>query len=729
MKKEKIQQMLSSIWRWIKRYKWLSIITSSMFLIAIIGYLFIMFGGRFVFDERAVILPTSSKVVADDGTVLGKLYTENRDYVTFDQIPDHVADAFLAIEDQRFYDHAGISFVSVARAVYRDIIEMSKVEGGSTITQQLAKNLFLVNDKTWMRKTKEIMASFYLERNFTKTEILELYLNQIYLAHGVHGVGTAAEYYFGKNIEDLSIEEGALLAAMVKAPNTYSPINDIEKAKQRRNLVLQQMSNFGTISTEEMLDLQAKKVKTITQHEERDPWLADYFAYVLEELDTTYGLSRDALKRGGYTVKVNMDPVIQKIAYDQMQDDTFFPGSNDEIEGSFVLMDQKTGELKALLAGRHFQLNDPNHLLLKKQPGSVMKPLAVYAPAMQLGNYQPYDMIPDQDIEYDNDYRVENADGKFEGEVSMYQAVAHSKNTSAVWLLDQIGIDYSKSMLEKMDIHLEDKGLAIALGGLETGITPIQVAEGYRTFISDGNWVESRSVQAVYNKDGERVLPDPPKTANVFEPQTAWNMLRMLQGVTEEGTATAGEYNKALAGKTGSTQHPLQTGAVKDAWFAGITPDYVTTAWIGYDNATEDNYVTTSSEAATRLTKSILTEVDKREDLTEEFEQPEGVEDLPDPIHLPKIDDLTSTIKFGGMTLLRGTLTWSPADDSRVVYRIYERVQDGEDELIDEVEGEDHYTISRINLFRSGEYYVVPHNPLTNQDGEPSNVTVLEFDF
>ncbi|WP_208590414.1 transglycosylase domain-containing protein [Gracilibacillus suaedae] len=728
MAKEKIKQFIQSVWSWIKRYKWLSIIVTSMFLLSVLGYLFIIFGGRFVFDERAVILPTASKVVAEDGTVLGKLYSENRDYVTLEQIPDHVEEAFIAMEDQRFYEHAGISLPAVTRAVYRDIITMSKVEGGSTITQQLAKNLFLVNDKTWMRKTKEVMASIYLERNYTKSQILELYLNQIYLAHGVHGVGTAADYYFGKDIEDLSIEEGALLAAMVKAPNSYSPHHDLDEAKQRRDLVLQQMANEGDISTEQLLALQATEIKVKDQEEQRDPWLDDYFAYVLEEVEATYGLSREALKRGGYTVEVHMDPDIQQIAYDQMQDSDYYHGSNDAVNGSFVLMEQKTGRLKALIAGRDFQLNDTNHLLTKKQPGSVMKPLAVYGPAMQLGNYQPYDMIPDQDIEYDDGYRVNNVDGQFDGEVSMFQAVVESKNAPAVWLLDQIGIDYSKSLLEKMNIDMNDQGLAIALGGLEKGITPIKVAEGYRTFISGGEWLEARSVRVVYNKDQEKLQPKEREKENVFNSQTAWNMLRMLEGVTKDGTGTAGEYGKALAGKTGSTQHPEKEDAVKDAWFASITPEYVTAAWIGYDHATAENYLTTGSEATTRLTKSILTEIDKRILLSEKFEQPDDVEDLPEPIQLPEINDLTASIQFGGFSILQGELNWTASEDSRIIYRIYERGED-EDHFIGEAEGQGKYTIDRVNVFRTGEYYVVPYNPLTKQTGEPSNMTSLEFDF
>ncbi|UOQ86601.1 transglycosylase domain-containing protein [Gracilibacillus salinarum] len=727
MDKAKLKEFLQMVWSAMKRYKWLSIIISTMIGLSICAYLFLIFGGRFVFDERAVILPTASKVVAEDGTVLGKLYTENRDYVTLDQIPDHVEAAFLAVEDQRFYEHAGVSFPAVARAVYRDVLAMSKVEGGSTITQQLAKNLFLVNDKTWMRKTKEVMASIYLEQNYSKSQILELYLNEIYLAHGIHGIGTAATYYFGKPIQELSVAEGALLAAMVKAPNSYSPFNDIEKAKERRNLVLSQMESTGDISTEQLLTYQAVTIKTAEQDKERDPWLDDYFAYVLEELESDYDLSREALKRGGYTVEVAMDPSIQKIAYDHILNNDHFHGSNDQVEASFVLMDQQTGKLKALIAGRDFQLNKTNHLLTNKQPGSVMKPLAVYGPAMQLGDYQPYDMLPDKNIDYDG-YHVTNADGNYAGEVTMYDAVKESKNAPAVWLLDQIGISYSKSILEKMNIQLKDQGLAIALGGLENGITPIQVTEGFRTFIHHGEWTRASSIETVYDKEQEPVQPTEQKTVNVFNPQTAWNMLRMLEAVVEEGTGSSGSFSKALAGKTGTTQHPVVDGAVKDAWFAGITPSYVATTWIGYDEATEDNYLTEGSSQATALTKSILTEIDKRTPMEDAFQRSDDVEELPEPIVLPSLIDLDASMKLGGLSILQGELTWSAAEDSRIIYRIYEQAEDGA-HMIGEVEGKGSYTISPMNVFKTGTYYVVPYNPLTEQAGEASNLATLKFDF
>lgn len=700
---------------------------TAMLLLAVVGYLFILYGGKFVVDEKAVILPAASKVVAEDGTVISKIYQENRDYVTINDIPKHVEDAFLAVEDQRFYEHAGISFRAVSRAVYRDIIAMEKAEGGSTITQQLAKNLFLSNDKTWMRKTKEVMASIYLERNYSKEKILELYLNEIYLAHGVYGVGAAATHYFNKDLADITVDEAAMLAALAKAPNTYSPLINPELAKERRNLVLQSMANYDVLSTEEMMSLQGKNLDIKTETRETPPWFDDYLEMVIVELADEYDLSREQLKSGGYTIHVPIDSTIQEIAYEQFQNLDAFPGSNDLVDGAFVLMDEETGYIKALIGGRDYEIGDHHQALTKHQPGSVFKPVAVYGPAMMLGSYQPFDMIPDQRESFDG-YSVSNANGLFDGEVTVYDAIVQSKNAPAVWLLDQIGISYSKSYLDKMDIVIEDDGLAIALGGLTTGVTPIEMTEAYRTFIHEGKWIQSSSITEVLNRNNQPLKQNTRKNEDVFDPQVAWNMVRMLETTAASGTARHGDFDKALAGKTGSTQHPTVEGMVKDAWFVGMTPSYVSAMWMGYDEANKSNYLTSGSEAPTKLTKSILTEVDKRKELEGSFSKPETVEELEDPIELPTISDLKVDYSLGGWTLIRGELSWKADPDERIVYEVYEK-KDGEDVLLGTVTGKGTYTLDNINLFRTYEYYVVPMDPLTNEKGNPSNIAELSVDF
>ena len=713
----------------MKRYKWLAGVILGTILLAILGYLFIIFGGRFVIDEKELILPVSSKVVLEDGTVIGKVYTENRDYVTLSQIPDHVENAFVTLEDKRFYDHAGVSFISVARAVYRDIISLSKEEGASTITQQLAKNLFLTNDKSWMRKTKEVMASIYLERNYSKDQILELYLNEIYFGHGVYGVGTAADYFFGKQVDELTVEEGALLAGMIKAPNTYSPYHDMDKAKARRDVALSQLEKENYLSTEELLKLQAKSIHLAPQEKSREPWMDDYFDYVLDELNTVYDLNIDTLKRGGYTVTVHMDQELQKIAYDKMQNDDYFKGSNENVNTSFVLMDEETGELKVLIAGRDFQSEeDENLLLTRKQPGSALKPLAVFGPALDTEKFTAYSLLKDQDLDYDG-YRVKNADGNLEGEVPLYDAVVHSKNTSSVWLLNEIGIPLSKKYLNKLGMSIEDEGLAIALGGLAYGVTPVQIAEGYRTFIHSGQWIKSTSVAHISDRNGETVPLPNRENKTVFQTQTAWDMVRMLEKTVQEGTAQAGDFPKALAGKTGTTQHPKVEGQAKDAWFAGFTQEYVAVSWMGYETASDDNYLTSGSSEPTWLTKAILSEIDKLHAQAQEFTLPEDVEDLKEPIRLPEITDLTAKLKFGGYTVIQGQLEWSASTDERIIYRIYKKEEDGSHTFIGEVQGKGEYTLDSFGLLATGEYFVIPYNPFIEQSGTPSNMAKLSIDF
>ncbi|SDM00045.1 transglycosylase domain-containing protein [Sediminibacillus halophilus] len=718
---------IDTILKWIIRLKWPLLIGGAIFLLGLIGYLTILFGGRFVVDEQDLILPAATVVETKAGERIGEIYDEYRRPVTIKQIPDHVEDAFVAIEDNRFYEHAGVDFKAVTRAVFRDIVSMEKAEGGSTITQQLAKNLFLHNDKTWMRKTKEVMAAIYLERNFSKDKILEYYLNEIYFAHGIYGVGAAAEFYFSKPVDELSVTEGALLAAMSKAPNTYSPLIDEEKAKERRDLVLQQMNQLDMLRTEEMLQLQGKTLGVNQQKEEDKPWNASYLDLAIKEAAETYQLTLPELKRGGYRLVVNINETAQRTAYEHFQQDEYFPGSAAGVEGSFVLIDNRSGEIAAAIGGRDYQIGGLNRVTTARQPGSTMKPLAVYGPAMMMEEYSPYSLLVDEERSY-GDYTARNYDGSYSGQVTMYEALQQSKNAPAVWLLNEIGIPNAKEYLEKMDISLSDNGLAIALGGLEQGVSPLKLAQAYGTFPNGGEMNSASAINKIFDRNGELLESKLPKPKQVFSPQTAWNMVRMLEAVVDKGTGKAGSYSGALAGKTGSTQHPTAEGKVKDAWFAGFTPEYSSALWMGYDQADEGHFLTAGSEKPTRLTKAILSDLDKSQKLAAKFEQPENVKDVEEPVDLPEITDLSARYSLGGLSLVRGTLTWTASADDRIKYELY-RVKNGNEQKIGEVEGKGSYQINRIGLFEQASYYVVPVDPLTGQRGKPSNRAKLSLDF
>lgn len=710
----------------LSKIKWPLIIIASIFMIGFIGYSIIIYGGGLVVDEESLILDTTTTIETKDGKVIGELYRENRYLTTIDDIPIHVQNAFVAIEDIRFYKHSGVDFRSIARAIYKDIIALDKVEGASTITQQLAKNLFLDNEKTWMRKTKEIMAAIYLEREYSKDELLELYLNKIYFGQGIYGIETAAQYFFSKSVKDLTIAEGALLAGLAKGPNGYSPINHPEKSLARRNLVLKTMNKAEMISTEEQLEEQGKTLGLNVKEKKSEPWLDSYLDLVMQEAAREHQLSSQELRRGGYKIIVNINERAQQVAYEQFKEDAYFPGNAEGVQGAFVMMDQVTGEIIAAIGGRDYKLGELNRVTVKRQPGSTMKPLAVYGPAM-MEEYDVYSMIPDEKIEYDG-YVAQNIDNQYSGTVSIYEALARSKNAPAVWLLNQLGINHSKEYLTKMDLDLTDKdsGLAIALGGLSEGLTPLDMAGSYRAFAHEGKVIQPFSIDRIYSKGQKLIAQSKPVESEVFTTQVAWNITEILSHAVDIGNYHLGGYEKALAGKTGSTQHPHVDSMYKDAWFVGYTPDYVSALWMGYDRSDDEHFLTAGSPYPAGLTERILSEIDRHDALTASFMKPRGVKEVPKPIELPEIEQVDINYVFGGFSLIKGKITWKGSNDNRVVYHIYE-AKDGRDERIGEVTGSTEFIIKDVGFLQTGYYYIVPYNPLTKEEGNQSKTVKLSL--
>ncbi len=726
--KKYVKTGFNKAWHALSKHRWLKYLTlsiASVILLSSIGFFFIIYGGGLIVDEKKMVLPATTTVVTENGEYAGRLYTENRLLTTLSDVPDHVLTAFIATEDERFYSHAGVDFRSVIRAVYKDIIALDKVEGASTITQQLSKNLFLTNDQSWMRKTKEVMASMYLERNYTKNDILELYLNQLYFAHGVYGIETASHYFFSKPVSELTVTEGALLAGMIKGPNIYSPYISEENAVARRNVVLNQMHRVGYFETEELLQLQGQGLGVTPQPEAAPVYIDDYLEVVIQEIESRYNITRDELQRGGYRVSVHMDPIMQKKAYEHVNNSTYYQASNDEVEASVVVVDKETAGLKAVIGGRDYTIGQDHHqALIKHQPGSTIKPLAVYTPALEKG-YHPYTLLADEQKDFDG-YIVRNANNEYEGDMPLVDALAKSKNTTAVSLFNDIGIDAGKSYLDQLNLSTKDNGLAIALGGLSSGYTPIQMATAYNTYLNEGVYRDSLSVISITDRNGEEISSTEREETQVFEKQSAWYTLNMLERVVTDGTASGYDYSGTLAGKTGSTQHASVEGATKDAWFVGLTPDFTVSTWIGFDQSDDEHYLTKGSSQAVQLTKTLLSDLNDTDKITDGFERPSGVEDLPEPIILPEITDLNASFSLGGFNLFRAELTWSTASDERIIYHVYEVTEDGK-KLIGKTTGEGSYTIRRPSVLQMTRYYVEPINPLTNQAGGLSNPAMLSL--
>lgn len=706
--------------------RWVRIVAifGAAFILALVAYTTILFGGRLIVDKDKLIISPPTTIETTDGDVIWYLYDEFRLPVKLEDIPDHVQEAFIAIEDRRFYQHTGVDLRSIARAVVVDIIARDKKEGASTITQQLAKNLFLTNDKSWWRKIKEAMIALYLEREYTKDQLLEMYLNVIYFGQGQYGIEAAANRYFHKSASELSLEEGALLAGMIKAPNGYSPIEHPEKALQRRNVVLEAMEQEGYITTKEKKTAQGKALvlnESVRKMNDAHHTIVDL---VIKEAEEVYGLSLEELKAKRYRIVTSLDKTIQDIVYKQFQYDSYFPGNKkDAVEGAFVMIDQKTGQIIAAQGGRKYVRGNLNRVVEKRQPGSTFKPIAVFAPALESGKFSAYSMLPDELREWDG-HQVRNHDNRYEGSVSLYNALVQSKNSSTYWLLNEIGIPYAKKFLEKMDISIEDNGLSIALGGLKEGVTPLDLVKAYRSFVHSGKVVTPYAILEIYDNKNKRIATPEIEEEKVFSDQVAWEMTEILKDVVIRGTGQSGHYPYELAGKTGTTQHPVVEGASKDAWFVGFTPEYVSASWIGYDRSDEDHYLTGGSSYPTQLTKAIYTELAKEREVVQAFTRPEGVQALSEPIELPVITDLQGSYTFGGFKLLKGKLEWTASPDHRVVYKIFER--HGDDvKQIGEVTGEDNFVIDEFMLFKQRNYYVVPFNPLTEAEGERSNEVSL----
>ncbi|WP_260682025.1 transglycosylase domain-containing protein [Alkalicoccobacillus porphyridii] len=702
------------------------LLAGSALLTGLLVYAIVILAGNYVIDNEKLVMNNSSALVDESGNLITRVYVENRQPVSIDDIPEHVQEAFVAVEDNRFYEHSGIDFRSIGRAAYRNFAAGGKAEGGSTITQQLTKNVFLTNEKSWLRKIKEVFISINLERRYSKDEILEMYLNQIYFGHGAYGLQSASKLYFNKDVSELTVDEGALLAGLPKAPNSYSPINDIDRSKERRDLILTLMQNQGFITADESVRAKGKTIALDLQNPVKDEPLYTYIDMVMDEAESRYQLSQEELMTGGYRIVVPMDRSLQQTTYDLLQNDVYFPEGNEDAQASVMLMDSESGGVLAVQGGRDYVRLGLNRVNVKRSPGSTFKPISVYAPALESGVWSPYSMLRDELLAYDN-YRPKNYNHQYQGELTMYDALVQSANAPAVWLLNELGINRSLDMIGKFGFKISDHRLAIALGGLREGVTPYQLTKAYRAFNEEGRIIEPYFIKELYDHSGEKIGAASPVQTEVISKQNAWNMTRMLESVITDGTGTAGTVQTPLAGKTGTTSFDGVEGGATDAWFVGYTPTVVGAVWMGYDTTNQDHYLREGSSYPTVLFKDIVNELPTElRDVA--FEKPEGVDDLSPPVPLLAIEDLQAKMRVGGKGLLSVDLEWTASDDERVRYNIYEVHRGERERIASNVEGGS-YTLSRLNPFSSKTYEVVPYDNQAGIEGEASNLAEAEFNL
>ena len=547
-----------------------------------------------------------------DGKEVAKLHgVENRTPVDLEEMPDSLKDAFIATEDRAFYDHPGINPSSFVRAALANLKAGGIVQGGSTITMQLVENAFFVDNpsRTYGRKLQEAILAIQMERHYTKDEILEAYLNQIYFGHGAYGVEAASQIYFGKNVKDLSLAESAMIAGVTNNPAAFSPYLNLEKAKKRRAVVLDNMVEAGMIpdneaqqAKDETINLSQKQVK----RESKFPYFVDAVVLEAEKLLKEKGMAPADLYRAGLHIYTTLDVPVQEKMESVYADASNFPRSSGDVpvESAMAVLDPTSGEIRGILGGREHTVERGLNRATqgKRQPGSSIKPVAVYAPALEQG-YAPATVVDDVPVTYRGSgstaYSPGNYDGRYRGLITMREAVKYSVNIVAVKVLEQIGVDSGYNFATKLGLSLvpDDKGLSLALGGLTNGVSPLEMASAYGAFANGGVWVEPHTITKIVDQNGKVLVEVKPEQRSVMSEQTAYLMTDMLRTAVSSGTGTKAQISgHQVAGKTGTTQLPdipafKGRRGERDAWFVGYTPELVGAVWLGYDKTTTQNYL------------------------------------------------------------------------------------------------------------------------------------------
>lgn len=533
--------------------------------------------------DKGVLAPPSA-LYDSGGELICSIDGGEIQFVPLSKIPKYLQDAFIASEDSRFWDHWGIDPYGIGRALIVGIMKRKILQGASTITQQLVRELFLSKRKSVGRKVKEILLAIKIERKLTKPRILELYLNTIYLGHGAYGVQAASRKYFGKDVWDLTLPEAAMIAALPPAPNEISPFIHPETARRRRNRVLDRMVEQGYIGREEAERAKAQPIY-VTRAKRSRTRIAPYFVeYVKSQLLSLYG--PDLIYKGRARIRTSLDLRLQGIAEDvvikglERLDRRSRKG---QLQAALIAIDSKTGHIKAMVGGRDFSRSQFNRAVqAHRQPGSAFKPF-IYTAAIDSG-ISPYSTILDEPISFrDSEGKVwipHNYDRKYRGRVRVKDALAFSLNVATVRLLLKVGVEKVVDYAKRMGINSPLRpDLSLALGTSE--VTPLELASAYSVFANEGVYVEPTSILEIRDENGNVFDPPQPKRYQALKRETAQTIASLLSDVVDRGTGRPIRslgYDLPAAGKTGTTED------TRDAWFVGFSQGLVVCVWVGYDN-------------------------------------------------------------------------------------------------------------------------------------------------
>ncbi|MDJ0913378.1 MAG: PBP1A family penicillin-binding protein [Desulfobacterales bacterium] len=578
-------------------------------------------------DERLSLLELEPEEI----TQFFGIKREVRQLVAINEVPQHFIQAVMAAEDNRFYSHGGIDPRGIARALMTNIVYGSIRQGGSTITQQLAKNYFLTPERTISRKLKEMILSVILELKYSKAEILEIYFNEIYLGQkgsiSVNGVGEASYFYFGKSVSDLTLSESAVIAGLIKAPNIYSPYVDIKKCRSRRNDVLQAMHRLKWISAAQLNAQQKLNIKTVgfTDYGKKAPYFIDYLA---QQLTSLY--RPEDLTSLGLSIYTTMDTQVQIAAETSLkaglirleQHNSMLQRKNPgrRLQGAVIVLQPKTGHILALVGGRNYGQSQFNRITqARRQPGSAFKPF-VFATA--LDEFTPVTPLSNESQTYEvngKPWQPKNFDPDAPERVTFRQALENSYNLATVDLAMQIGLEPIIDNAKRFGFSTPLKPFpSLALGAFE--VEPLELARAYCVFAADGILPNPLPLKAVVDENDNMLAQRYLKVAQLISPAKAFMLSSLLQGVVTQGTARKlinYGINWPVAGKTGTSND------FRDAWFVGYTPDILALIWVGFDNG--DSIYTTGSAAAMPIWANLVQKIPEHIS-GKAFRIPEGIE-------------------------------------------------------------------------------------------------------
>lgn len=526
-------------------------------------------------DRTSIIYDGQSDVVT-------RLHgVQDRTWVSISELQPSTVYAFISAEDVRFFEHEGVDVIRIAGAIVADIKAGSYVQGASTISQQLIKLSHLTSEKTISRKAEEAALAYEMERQYSKEDILEMYLNYVYFGGGYYGIEAAAEGYFGVHASDLTLDQSAMLAGILKSPSGYAPHINYAASINRRNNILRLMQDYGYITDDEKKQASARRPTIL--HDKNEEYSGYYTDAVTKSAAALMGITVDELIRGGYSIYSAMDSDIQHYCEEMFKNGELFPA--EDSEAAIVVLEPSTGMVVAMVGGRSYTggISFNRATDIRRQPGSVIKPVIAYAPAFEYLNYTAADMILDEETTF-ADYTPSNYGNKYYGWVTVREAVTKSLNVPAVKTLSAVGVYRAKDFAKRCGIEFDDKddSLALALGGFTYGVSPLQIAGAYSCFASGGIYNTPTLIKKITDRNGLTVYEYRQDSRRVMSEANAYILTSMLKSVVTEGTGhRLNTLDIPIAGKTGTVG--LANGN-RDAWMAGYTPEYTAVVWQGYDS-------------------------------------------------------------------------------------------------------------------------------------------------